>query len=548
MKNKSYPYYETESINDLKELIYLSAEKYSDKPAFTFERKKEVKSISYNQFKSDMFALGTALFDLRLRGANIAVIGENSYEWILTYFAVVNSGNIIVPLDKELTASDIQNLLNDSGAEAIVYSDSYSDIIGNIKESDSKINQFINMESISELIKKGDSLIKQGEKAVVDYTIDNKAIAAIIYTSGTTGISKGVMLSHFNFACNTVAACQHVGIFGSNMLVLPIHHTFGFTAGVCAMLLKGSEIFINSSLKNVLSDLGKFKPCNMFLVPLFVETFYKKIWSGAKEKGKEELLKKLIKISKALLKIGIDVRRVLFKSVLKAFGGNLKLIVSGGAPIDEKYIDGLRCFGINVLNGYGITECSPIVAVNRNSHYKSGSVGQVLPCCEVKISEPNENGHGEILVKGDIVMLGYYKNEQATEDAFYGEWFKTGDIGYLDKNNFLFISGRKKNLIILNNGKNIYPEELEFVLLDYIPYIKEVVVYADDNVIVAELFLDIEIEPNYAERLDNDIVELNRKLAVYMNIGKVVIRDTEFPKTTTKKIKRQYNDGGSTNA
>ena len=468
-----------------------------------------------------------------LRGGKVAVIGENCYEWILTYFAVVNSGNVIVPLDRELPTADIKNLIDDSGAEFFVFADSFADVATYLQGNDASVKCYINMSKIPELV-------EQGKAQNVDYEIDNTASAALLYTSGTTGMAKGVMLSHHSLACDMVAAAQMVKIRGNNLLVLPLHHSFGFTACVLYMMYQGSETIINKSLKNLLDDFAKFKPNNVFLVPLFVETFYKRIWDSAQKKGKDGLLRKLIKVSNVLLKVGIDVRRKLFKSVLQAFGENLELMVTGGAPIDNKYVQGLRDFGITTLNGYGITECSPIVSVNRNDYYRDGSAGQLLPACDVKILEPNENGHGEICVKGDIVMLGYYNNEQATAEAFDGEWFKTGDIGYLDSDGFLHISGRKKNLIVLSNGKNVYPEELEFALLNNIPYIKEAVVYANGNQIEAEVFLDAEGNPDCASRLDNDIIELNRTLAGYQNISKTVIRDTEFPKTTTKKIKRQY--------
>jgi len=540
MKNKKYPFYNIESINNLKELINLIAEKYGDNPAVTFERDNNIINISYRQLKSDIEALGTAFWDLGIQNEKIALIGENSYEWILTYFAAVNGGNIIVPLDRDLPEADIKNLIDDSETKTFVYSDSFSDIQEYLRDNNANINNYINMNNIAGMIDKGSLLIKNGDRRVVDYNIKNHDFATLIYTSGTTGVAKGVMLSHFGFARDIVASCQSVKLTGSNLLVLPLHHSFSFTGCILYMLLSGSEIIINKSLKRITQDLLKYKPHNIFLVPLFVETFYKKIWDGAQSKNKDGLLKKLIGISNILLKTGIDLRRVLFKSILKEFGGNLELIVTGGAPIDAKYIKGLRDFGIMTLNGYGITECSPVVCVNRNNYFRDGSVGPIFPCCEAKIAEPDENGHGEIYIKGDIVMLGYYKNEQATKNAFDGEWFKTGDIGYIDGDGFLFISGRKKNLIILNNGKNVYPEEIEFALLNQISYVKEVVVYAEDNAITAEMFLDTENNPDCAANIDGDILKLNRTLPVYKNIAKTIIRDTEFPKTTTKKIKRSY--------
>ena len=562
MKNKSYPLYQTETINNLRELVDISAGKYGNGQALTFVRKKERISISYKRLQMEIKALGTML----LEGCNnidtdnhnakykdicsnvnmdiqnkyiIALIGENSYEWILTYFAIVNGGNIVLPLDKELPAPDIVNLLKHSGAEVFIYSDDYSDVAEYVRENAESIRDYVNLNQVSGLAEQGTQAIESGNTVFEDCVIDDNEVAALLYTSGTTGSAKGVMLSHKNLACDAVAACQHVGIFGSNMLVLPLHHSFGLVAAVCSMLLKGSEIFINSSLKNVLADLQKYQPSNMFLVPLFVETFYKKVWETAAKQGKDKLLKTMISVSNVFLKIGIDARRVLFKSVIHSFGGNLKLIVSGGAPLDPKYIEGFRELGITILNGYGITECAPIVAVNRNEYNRDGSVGAVLPCCEVRIAEPDDEGNGEIYVRGENVMLGYYKNEDATREAFDNGWFNTGDIGYLDKDGFLFISGRKKNLIILGNGKNVYPEEIENELLRF-EYISETVVYAEDGAIVAEVYFDPESAADCAERLDGDILRLNKMLPIYKNIGKIRVRDTEFPKTTTKKIKREY--------
>jgi len=543
MKNQNYPLYDVEPVTNLKELVNHVAAMYGEASAFVFERKKERISVSYLQFKADVEALGAALWDIGLRGATVAVIGENSYEWIVTYFAVVNGGGVIVPLDRELPAEEAQKLILASDARVLVHSNDYADIAMFLQSGQAYTGQCINMRELSALIERGRALLQNGATDYLRYEIDNNALAAILYTSGTTGASKGVMLSHKNLACDAVACCQYVKVSGSNLLVLPIHHCFGFTACVLYMLLSGSEIIINQSLKRVLDDFNGYKPYNAFLVPLFLETFYKKIWESAKKQRKDDLLKKLIKISNVLLKAGIDVRRTLFKSVLQAFGGNLELIVTGGAPIDSKFVEGLRAFGIITLNGYGITECTAVVSVNRNQYLCGSSVGQILPCCKLKIIEPDESGIGEICVRGENVMLGYFNDDAATQEAFDGDWFKTGDLGYMDSDGFLFITGRKKNLIILSNGKNVSPEELETALLR-VDYVLEALVCAAGDNIIAEVFLDNERYPGCAARLKQDIETLNETLPIYKHITETVIRETEFPKTTTKKIKRKYNTEG----
>ena len=520
MKNQNYPLYEVESPNNLKVLLNQVADKYGDNSAFTFERKKETINVSYRQLKTETEALGAAFFDMGIQNTKIAVIGENSYEWILTYFSTVNSGNVIVPIDKELPMEDIKTLVEHSETVVFVYSNTYADVATYLKENVSTVQQYIGMNYLIELIEKGKELIQNGNKHIVDFEVDNYSMTALLYTSGTTGNSKGVMLTHEGLVKSAIGASKNILFLESGLLVLPLHHCFALNAVVLTMLISGATIIINQSLKNIQSDMAKYKPRNTFMVPLLVETFYKQIHAMAKGSSDSEVLKKIASA---------------------AFGGNLEIIVSGGAPLDRKYIDGYRKVGISILEGYGLTECSAVVSVNRNQWYRVGSVGQVVDTCEVKIFEPDANGHGEIYVKGDIVMLGYYKNEHATKDTFDDGWLKTGDIGYLDDEGFLYISGRKKNVIILSNGTNVYPEEVEFAMLKYISYMKEVVVSAGDNEIIAEVFLDTDNHPNCTSLLESDIIGFNRTLPIYKNIGKTIIRETQFPKTTTKKIKRQYN-------
>ncbi|MCT4592797.1 MAG: AMP-binding protein [Anaeromicrobium sp.] len=558
MKNSNYPLYEVDHISDLKELIENASSKYSSKTAFEYRIKgNKTKKVTYEELKEHIDSLGTAFYSMGLRDSHIAVIGENSYEWIVTYFATVNGSNVIVPIDKDLGVEDIKNTLIDSNCRAVVYSHKYANIMKEIEDGVPKIDYFIHMDgkghnnkflSYETLMKKGNELILQGNNDYMENEVDPNKLAAIIYTSGTTGVSKGVMLSHQNLAANTVGTLRHAKVDESSVLILPIHHTFGFTAGVLCMIHSGTKVCINKSLRSVSKDMVNFKPTDLILVPLFLEKMYKKIWDTANKSGKADLLRKTIKISNLLLKIGIDLRRRIFKNILDGFGGNLRLIVCGGAPLDPKYTKGFRDFGINILNGYGITECSPIVSGFRNDYFRDGSIGQVLPCCEVKIDKLTSSDDGEILVKGKTVMLGYYKNEKITRESMDGEWFRTGDIGKIDEDGFLYITGRKKNLIVLRNGKNIYPEELE-MLVSNIPYVEEVVVYCEgdsidkDTNIVAEVYFNKEyIESNEIKdskkELEKDIDHINSTLAHYKHIKKIRIRENEFEKTTTKKIKR----------
>ena len=547
MKNIPYPLYDVMEIKNLKELVSKCADTFGEKIAFRFEREKEEVCISYSQFKSDVDALGTALTESKITNVKIALLGENSYEWILTYFAVVCSANVIVPLDKELTASDSKKILDDCGAVALIFSDGYSDISDFLKENNSDIEHYINMKSIPGMLEKGEKLIQQGKKSVVEEMPEDNALSTLSYTSGTTGSAKGVMLSHNNLASGIIAACRNVFIPERSILVLPLHHASGFT-GLSCMLVYGSEVAINLSLKNLSDDLIKYRPGFTVLVPLFLETFYKKIWDGAKKQGKDNLLRKLVKISNILLKIGVDARGVFFKSIHSNFGGNLTYILSGGAPLDGKLVNGFFELGITLINAYGLTETVGIVSANRNNYFRAGSVGLAISCCEVKFSNVDDNGHGEICVKGENVFSRYYKDKKTTADSFDGDWFKTGDIGYMDNDGFLHISGRKKNVIILSSGKNVYPEEIEFELQG-IPMLKEVVVRGNTSIHESTDLIEAEIFPDFesanAKGIDdiqvhfnNAISIYNKKAASFKRIHRVIIRDKEFPKTTTRKIKR----------
>ncbi len=528
---KHYNLYQHTRVYSLKELTDFCAAEYAEKTAFSYEKGKDIVSVSYSQFRSDGLAFGTYLFDKGYRECHIAILGENSYFWLLSYFAVTNGKSVAVPIDKDLSPDQVDYLLRDSECKLLICSDQYADIAAQLHTSIDTIN----MKDLPDLLKEGMRLMKEGHLEYSAIAPGKDDLASIVYTSGTTGKPKGVMLSHNNLCSSMYGSCCNVWLDGASLLILPLHHTFGLVAGVLMIMLYGYPVCINRSLKRLSSDFQKYKPQNLFAVPLVVETLYKNIWNSAAKQGKDRLLRKLISVSNLLLKIKVDLRKVFFRSVMDAFGGNLNLIISGGAPINEKYIDGFRSLGITVLNGYGITECGPVVAVNRNQFIVPGSVGMPICCNEVMIAE-----NGELLVRGENVMLGYYHDEKMTSQALTDGWFHTGDIGEIDRYGALHITGRIKNLIILGNGENISAELIEQKLYS-IPYLKEVIVYGMDNLIVAEVFPD-ECVSDAGERIDEDIKNINRQLPQNQNIGKIIIRDTEFPKTTTKKIIRKNGE------
>lgn len=519
-------------VRNFKELVEFCVGEKPNGAAFRWLNKGEVKEKTYAEFHNDINALGTYFYYNGLKKARIAVIGENSYEWILTYYTAVIGGGVIIPVDRDLKTDAIINVLKDSGAKALVYTDAYEGIIEDIRKGAGV--KVINRKEINSLLAEGNALLGKGKDKYLKLEINDRDMSTIIYTSGTTGHPKGVMLCQQGIMEDSWQAAQNVKIHGASMLVLPIHHTFGFTAGVAAVMFFCETICINKNLRTFMSDMQAFKPNNMFVVPMFVEAIHKKLWKSIAERKATAVVKALIKTSNGLRKVGIDRRAAMFKQIHDSLGGNMEVIISGGAALDPMYVKEFDDFGITLLNGYGITECSPIVAVNCNNgrdENRAGSVGLVLSDTRVKIINEDDNGCGEICVAGDAVMLGYYNNKEATEDAMDGEWFNTGDLGYLDDDNYLYISGRKKNLIILNNGKNIYPEELEELILR-IPEVIEAVVYNEDETITAEIYTE---NPSAVQRA---IKILNRSLPVYKVIQNIKFRSTEFEKTTTKKIKR----------
>ena len=403
-----------------------------------------------------------------------------------------------------------------------------------------KIQHYFCMDNFPEYLAEGGEAMDNGNRDFLDAEVKPEDLACIAYTSGTTAKSKGVMLTHKNISSDASSACRVLS--GKHAIgFMPLNHTYAWVSALFSSYILIDWGYMCESIRTIPNDIKKYKPYNFSGVPLVVEIIYDKIWKTAKKTGREEKLKKGIKLSNFLMKLGIDKRREIFKTIHESLGGNLSMIICGGAWLDPKYEKGMHDFGIDIFNGYGLTECSPSITCNRPDKFKFGSVGTPLDCCEIKINDPDEEGVGEIYVKGTNVMVGYYGDPEATAEVFDGEWFKTGDHGRIDEDGFLFIVGRKKNLICLSNGKNVSPEELEDKL-SRIDYVKEVLVYDEDQKIVAEFFLNEVEYPDARERIKSDVNDFNRKMPFFKNINKIVIRDEEFPKTTTLKIVRNYKD------
>lgn len=534
MKNKNAPYNLIKDFTDLKDMIYKNSVEFASENIVSFERDGERKDITFKKLRDDIDALGTYFYLQGLGGGKkVALVGENSYEWIITYFAAVMGGNVIVPLDKELGDEELANLIKSGDCEGIVYSKKKETLFSAL--GDYEIKKLCT-EDFEAALNEGSEAIESGNDTFISKPINIDECCAIIFTSGTTGTPKGVMLSQRNLICDAKHSLETLKFPRGTVNILPLNHTFGFMANIVTQFWVGYPVYINNSLKKIMHDISEAKPGHLSIVPLFLEKFYKNIWKTAEKQGKAKQLKKAIAVSNALRKVGIDMRKTIFKQVLSAFGGNLEMLICGGAPLDEKLVNGFDDFGITVINGYGITECSPIVAITRECWIKLGSVGLPIPTVHVKIENPDENGEGEILVKGDIVMMGYYKNPEMTAETMENGWFKTGDIGSVDEDGFVYVTGRKKNLILLDNGKNVYPEELEAVI-GRIENVDEVIVYDENSLITAEIYTE---NPDAKEQIKKDIQKFNKSIAGYKQIRKIKFRSVEFEKTTTKKIKRNY--------
>lgn len=561
--------YEVRDVENLRELIDGSVERFSQRPAFMVKDKTKGKfvSISYKKMQEDIRSLGTSLINLGLRGRKIAVIGENSYYWAISYFAIANGVGVVVPIDRELKEKEVANLLKRAEVSAVIYSKKMKKVMDEVledRELRKTLTYPIQMDlsddedgriSLRRLLSHGMDLLDNGDRKYLDVEVDSDALAVLLFTSGTTGLAKGVMLSHRNIVSNTVNMSKYVKIIdgGVGLSVLPMHHTYEMTCHVITGLYQGMSIAICEGLKYIQKNLVEAQVNVMLAVPLIFEMMHKKILSKAKESGKDKTLRTMMNISRKfkLYNKG-NITRRLFSNVHNVTGGKISQFIAGGAAINPQVIEDYEAMGFPIFQGYGMTECSPIIAVNKDRYSKAAAAGLPLPGTEVKIYNPDEKGIGEIICRGPSVMLGYYRDDDATREALRNGWLHTGDYGYFDQDGFLYVSGRKKSVIITKNGKNIFPEEVEFYLTES-EYIEEALVHGidglrnDDVIIKAEIFPNYplfenenpEVAEDYIEEKIGEIIEkINDTVPKYKRIKRYYIRKTEFEKTTTKKIKR----------
>ncbi len=556
---KIYPLYKSWKYENIKEMVLDIEKRNSGKIAYSYKKKptdKNTVKITFNKLCEDVKCLASAVSEHGLAKGHVALIGRLTYSWVCSYLAFLSLGAVLVPLDPDWSAEDLCDTVKTADCKALFCSDDvYKNKAERIMEG-TDISFCANIDSseadvsFQRLIAEGRLLRGMGDRAFESSEIDPDILALLVFTSGTTGKGKGVMLSQRAILMDIYEGKRLIDIGNKTIGLLPPHHTFGSTLNLLGHLIVGAEMYLSSGVRYLPKELKEQKPTHLVLVPLFLETFYRKIMASVKDSGQEKAFEKMMGVSKGLRKTGVDMRRVFFKSVLEAFGGNVKLIISGGAPLNQEIADVYEAIGVTIVNGYGITECSPIISANRNKATIPGSIGQPIACDEVIIRDPDENGEGEICVKGPNVMLGYYKDPAATAEAFTEDgYFRTGDYGRMDKDGWLYITGRLKNLIILSNGKNVYPEEIEAELSN-IPGIVDVVVYegiskrgAEHNAIVAEIFPDAEyMSANGIEDLHayfkKHVETYNRNAVQYKRVGVIKVRDTEFPKNTLRKITR----------
>ncbi len=561
------PIYESRKVTDLKDLLYSGLELYADRPLF-LEKSKEsgkFKTILYKDYVKEVEYLGTALVDLGLKDTYVGVMGENRYRWTTSYMAVVNGVGTVVPIDKELPVNEILNIIKRCTPTAILFSGKKSKQVEAAAAEAPNVKYFIGMDikpdeehdrflSYEKIVSKGKELLKDGNTDYTSVEIDAKAIKILLFTSATTSESKAAKLSHYNIAENLMSMSTIINIVESDrfLSILPLHHTYECTCGFLCPLYRGGSIAFCQGLKYIVDDLKASGATVMLGVPLLFESMYKKLWKKAEASGSADKMRKALKISNFLMKIKIDIRKKLFASIYNGLGGNIRMFISGAAAISPDVAVFFRGIGLSFLQGYGLTECSPILALNSDIDFVDAAAGKAIPGIDIQIWEPNDEGVGEIVAKGPNIFEGYLDQPDLNKEIFEGGYFHTGDMGYMDDEGFVFITGRKKCVIVTQNGKNIYPEEIELLINAY-PFVIESMVFgksvndSKEEIITASIYPDLEAldaefgnsDPEFTEtKIKEMIHEINTKLINYKMVKDIIIRNKEFTKTTTSKIKR----------
>ena len=559
-------------ITDLKHMLNTSVELYGDNVAFRqrFEKDKPFREITYREALDTVNGLGTALIAHGLKGKRISVIGENCYQWATSYLAAVCGTGIVVPLDKELSSEELKQLVIEADVSAVLFAKKYEKMFKEMMASgDTGLEMLVNFSPADEcgegvfswesLVEEGKKLVESGDRSFIEAEIYADEMSVLLFTSGTTGIAKGVMLSHRNICEDLMSAptILNVNTWDIFFSVLPVHHTYECTCGFLMPLYKGASIAYCEGLKYIVKNLAEVQPTMILAVPLIFESLYNNIMKNVRKQGKEGLVRKVLALNKVTKKVGLDLNKLLLKDILKVFGGRMRVLISGGAAIDPAILQFFNDLGFISVQGYGLTECAPMAALNpdRHKYMRNSSVGHLLPGMEVKIEDKNEDGIGEICVKGPNVMLGYYNMPEETAKVIKDGWFHTGDLGYVDDEDFIYITGRKKNVIITANGKNVFPEELEYYL-GRSSLVSESMVWAQedesgqDTVIVATIKPDMEEveaaigkdaagdDAQVEKLLWTEVDKINENLPFFKKIKRINLRREEFEKTTGKKIKR----------